>query len=386
MSEYIQKGFNPLQYEDELKRLVGEYKKLTGRPLFVFATNFRPGPADISLSMEDYYVFVDMLKDLTDDDIDVYLETPGGSGEAAEVIVRFLRSKFKKVNFLISGESKSAGTLIALSGDEIMMTQTGCLGPIDAQVKIGRTVVSAYDYIEWMEEKQKEANEKKSLNSADAIMIAQINPGELKGVDNALNYAKDLVCEWLPKYKFKDWDETETSKTKVTTAMKKSRAAEIVEELVNHSKWRSHGRPLKIEDLKKIGLKIVEVDDDKTLGDLVYRIQTVIRLIFLGPPYKIFATESEKLFKNATPPPGQMIPGMMQMPPQGPDTVEIDINCQKCNRNHKVVAKLIPSGATGPKAPTSFPVNDIIICTCGEKINIKKIRDDIEKGTGKKVI
>ena len=63
----------------------------------------------------------------------MYIETPGGSGETAEEVVKFLRNNFDTVSFVVSGEAKSAGTIIVLSGDEILMTETGSLGPIDAQ-------------------------------------------------------------------------------------------------------------------------------------------------------------------------------------------------------------------------------------------------------------
>ena len=81
-----------------------------------------------------------------------------------------MRSKFDTISFVVPGQAKSAGTIIVLSGDEILMTETGSLGPIDAQVKIGRSIQSAYDYIEWTENKQKEAKEKGALNPFDAIM------------------------------------------------------------------------------------------------------------------------------------------------------------------------------------------------------------------------
>src|SRR3989338_9120404 len=108
-----------------------------------------------------------------------------------------------------------------LSGDEILMTKTGSVGPIDAQVRIGRTTISAYDYMEWVEEKLKEAEKKDRLNPFDATMVAQISPGELKGVNHALRFAEDLVGKWLKKYKFKHWNITETRKRKVTERMKK---------------------------------------------------------------------------------------------------------------------------------------------------------------------
>lgn len=202
----------------------------------------------------------------------MYIETPGGSGETVEEIVKFLRNNFDTVSFVVSGEAKSAGTIIVLSGDEILMTETGSLGPIDAQMKIGRSVVSAYDYMEWVEEKRKEAEKQGRLNPFDATMGAQITPGELGSVFHALNFAEDLVVEWLINYKFKNWNVAETHKIPVTEEMKRKRAEEIAKELTNHSKWRLHGRSIKIDDLEEIGLKITRIDDNPKLAEIVYRI------------------------------------------------------------------------------------------------------------------
>ena len=128
------------------------------------------------------------------------------------------------------------------------MTDTGSLGPIDAQIKIGRTVVSAHDYQEWVEEKREEAQKNGKLNPFDAIMISQISPGELKGVVNSLEFAKDLVSDWLEKYKFKNWTKTRTQKIDVTDEMRKKRAKEVANDFANHTEWRTHGRSLKIDD------------------------------------------------------------------------------------------------------------------------------------------
>ena len=105
-----------------------------------------------------------MLNGADSSKLDFYIETPGGSAEAAEEIVECLRDKFEKVSFIVTGEAKSAGTIMVLSGDEIIMTQTGSLGPIDAQVKIGRSIVSAFDYIEWTDNKREEAVKTGRLN------------------------------------------------------------------------------------------------------------------------------------------------------------------------------------------------------------------------------
>ena len=213
LNEYISKRWGVLELKKELTALVGQYNSLTKRNLFVYASDFNKGRRgiDVSLMQDDFYTIQDILRESDKKQIDVYLETPGGSSEAAEEIAKFLRKKFSEVNFVIAGEAKSAGTILALSGDNIYMCETGSLGPIDAQIKIGRSVVSAHDYKAWVDEKRNEAAGSGRLNPFDAIMVAQISPGEIYGVINSLEFAKDLVKGWLEKYKFKNWNSTQTS-------------------------------------------------------------------------------------------------------------------------------------------------------------------------------
>ena len=156
LNEYISKRLTVPELKAELKALIGQYNELTGRNLFVYAADFNKGRRgiDVSLMQDDFYTVQDILRESDKKQIDVYLETPGGSGEAAEEIAKFLRKKFDEVNFVIAGEAKSAGTILALSGDNIYMCETGSLGPIDAQIKIGRSVVSAHDYKAWVDEKE----------------------------------------------------------------------------------------------------------------------------------------------------------------------------------------------------------------------------------------
>lgn len=386
ISEYINKKLSALDLEQELLRLIKDYNKLRNSYLIVYAGAISKQVSAVSLNMDDYYTIFDLLKNTTSKNLDVYIETPGGSGEAAEEIVRFLRSKFENVSFVISGEAKSAGTIMVLSANDILMTSSGSLGPIDAQIKIGRSSQSGYDYMEWIKDKRKEAGKNGKLNPFDATMVAQISPGELNGVNNSLNFAKDLVIDWLPKFKFKDWNVTETRKKKVTDLMKKRKARTIVNQLINHNKWRSHGRSIKIDDLETIGLKITKLDKDPNLSDIVYRIQTVIKLLFgTTNTFKVLATETEKIFASATP---------VNVPPQiGPQQAEVaklDIKCPTCGKEYQIYAKLI----NNPKIDQdmkkegffSFPKDNKIKCGCGFEIDISGVRNDLETQTGKKVL
>src|SRR5690606_1253512 len=185
LEEYIERRLSITDLHTELHKLIEEYETQTGRLLFVYSADLDKGStknANISLTQDDFYIIQDMLRNLTCSKIDFYIESPGGSGESAEEIAKFLHNKFSEVNFIIASEAKSAGTILALSGHNISMTDTGSLGPIDAQVKIGRSVISAYDYYEWITEKKLEAQKNRGLNPVDAVIISQVSPGEIKRI------------------------------------------------------------------------------------------------------------------------------------------------------------------------------------------------------------
>lgn len=389
MSEYIKRKLAAPDLESELLNLISKYNKLMDTYLFVYAAAIEKPIPMVPINQSDFYVIHDLLSRKEDiNKVDVYIETPGGSGETAEEIVKFLHRNFDSVSFVVSGESKSAGTIIVLSGNEILMTETGSLGPIDAQMKIGRSVVSAYDYMEWVEKRKKEAEEKGVLNPFDATIAAQITPGELGDVFHALEFAKDLVIKWLIKYKFKNWTITETRKENVTEKIRRRRAEDIAERLTDRSRWRLHGRSIKIDDLEKIGLKIIRIDDDPKLADIVYRIHTVCRLLFDSTNiFKIFATEENKIFRSAAHP-GKV---QIKIPKiKAPDVVGIDQKCPKCGKLYKIYAKFVPNPKIDEdfknKGFTPFPKDAKITCECGFEIDLLGIKNQIELQTGRKII
>lgn len=387
-----------IDLQNELQKLIKDYNKYTGRYLFVYSSDINKGRTrgiDVSLIQDDFYNVQDILRESNEKVIDFYIETPGGSGEAAEEIAKFLRKKFDEVNFIIAGEAKSAGTILALSGDNIFMTDTGSLGPIDAQVRLGRSTISAHDYKEWVDLKRKEAEKNGKLNPFDAVMVAQISPGELYGVINSLEFAKDLVKSWLEEYKFKNWTKTRDREIKVTEIMRKERASEVAEMLCDHTTWRTHGRSLKIEDLKDV-LVIERIDDDAKLANIVYRIKTIIRLILdSSTVYKLFFTDDLQLSKTFTISSGNnnLVPhplGNKRPIKKAIDVVDINVQCPKCKKKHKVSGYLDIDSQTIKKSklPTNNNVkgNDVFVCdNCNFALDLKPIKNQVESQSKRKV-
>ncbi|MDO4993937.1 MAG: ATP-dependent Clp protease proteolytic subunit [Bacteroidales bacterium] len=394
ISEYIAQRMSVLDLKIELSRLRSEYNRLTGRNLFIYASDFNKGKQgiDVSLMQDDFYMIQDILRESDKRQIDIYLETPGGSGEAAEEIARFLHSKFEEVNFVIAGEAKSAGTILAMCANNIYMCSTGSLGPIDAQVRIGRSVVSAYDYKTWVDERREEAKTNGKLNPFDALLISQISPGEIYGIMNSLQFAQDLVKEWLPKYKFKNWVITETRGIPVTQEMKEERANDISEKLCNHMDWHTHRRSLKIEDLKE-ELKIEDIDDTPALADVVYRIKTVIRLIFdTCTDFKLYFWEDCELARSANVASTPFNNPPAHGTPKNIEVVEFGVPCPKCGKEHKVkgYANLTSSDIKRLSLQVNPLVkdNDLLVCDtpgCGFTIDLKPIKNMFENQFKKKV-
>jgi len=397
LSEYLSRQWVTREFRAELTNLIQRYNALTGRNLFVYASDFNKGRRgiDVSLMQDDFYTIQDILRESNKRQIDVYLETPGGSGEAAEEIAKFLRKKFNEVNFIIAGEAKSAGTILALSGDNLYMSETGSLGPIDAQVKIGRSIVSAHDYKAWIDEKRNEATNLGRLNPFDAIMVAQISPGEIYGVVNSLEFSKDLVKSWLEKYKFKNWTQTRTAKKVVTSEMRRERAEEVANMLCDHTNWRTHGRSLKIEDLKEV-LLIEVIDDNPKLAEIVYRIKTIVRLIFdSSTDYKLYFWEDFHITRTTTVS-NTNFPAPVSVPVHNQsksiEQVIISINCPNCGKKHDIPGyfDITSEVIEQLKLPLNNNIrdNDVLICDnlgCNFTIDLKTVKNQIETQSKRKI-
>lgn len=73
---------------------------------------------------------------LDSSEIDVILNSPGGSPDDAYRIIRSFRDNFDTVNIIVPFWAKSAATLLSLGASKIVMGQYGEFGPLDIQLGI----------------------------------------------------------------------------------------------------------------------------------------------------------------------------------------------------------------------------------------------------------
>ncbi len=199
----------------------------------------------------------------------VILDTTGGVVEVVERIVRVFRTHYQEVKFLIPDRALSAGTILAMSGDAILMDYHSVLGPIDPQVEREGKLVPALSYLHQYEALQVKSTAG-TLTTADIILLQKLDLAELHQFELARELSISLLKEWLAKYKFKDWDVTEHRGAPVTQEMKEERADFIARALSRHDRWQTHGRGISMQTLRdELKVKIDDYGADPVLSGLV---------------------------------------------------------------------------------------------------------------------
>ncbi len=190
------------------------------------------------------------------DNLFVILDTPGGVVEVVERIVRVLRHHYAEVKFIVPDRAMSAGTVLAMSGDDILMDYHSCLGPIDPQLVRDDHLVPALSYLTQYQNLI-EKSRTEELSTAELILLQKLDLAELHQFELARDLSIDLLKRWLTNYKFKDWEITETRQIPVTEQMKQDRASRIAHQLNDQARWLTHGRGIDMRTLQEeLGIKI----------------------------------------------------------------------------------------------------------------------------------
>ncbi len=218
-------------------------------------------------------IFLDIIEELACDQdkrnvLNVVLTTTGGSAMAVERYVNIIRKHYEKVVFIIPDYAYSAGTIFCMSGDEIWMDYFSVLGPIDPQVKNkeGKFVpaLGYLDKVNSLIEKAKNG----VLTNAEFLILKDFDLAELRAYEQAKELTITLLRKWLVKYKFKNWNKHKNGRS-VTREEKEKRAEEIADKLGDNNLWKSHGRPICIEELENLKLKIEDYSDKEELRKVI---------------------------------------------------------------------------------------------------------------------
>ena len=189
--------------------------------------------------------------------LDLILHTPGGDLAATESIVDYLHRMFgHDIRAFIPQLAMSGGTMIACACKEIFMGKQSNLGPIDPQFG----GIPAHGVIaEFNEAIKAIKNDPASIPIWRAV-VEKYHPTFIGECQNAIDLASEIVTEWLVSGMFFGDDNAN------------NKAACAVSKLNNHADTKTHSRHLHINEIQEFGLKVVPLEDDSELQDIVLTI------------------------------------------------------------------------------------------------------------------
>lgn len=182
-------------------------QKLTGRNTIIYASDFlspekvRVVGGEVGLDLTDKEGFVEVTHALQGDTLDVILHSPGGMAEAAESIVELLRAKFTDIRFIIPSVAKSAATMLAMSGNQLVIDERSELGPTDPQMQVnrdGHIIRSpAHAIKEQFKIAQADIIKNPQKLSPWLPILRQYGPSLLSECDMSLGLSRELVTKWI---------------------------------------------------------------------------------------------------------------------------------------------------------------------------------------------
>jgi len=378
-AEYLERGMSVPALNVERKKQLARISELRGRDVLVYAADLRKGDAPIAIVYEDMLPFTDQLSNLSGKKVDVILETPGGFAEITEDMVCLLREKYEDVAFIVPGTAKSAGTIMAMAGDDILLEPGSSLGPIDAQMTFQGKSFSAQAFLEGLDAIKDEVNQTGSLNHAYIPILQNISPGDIQHARNGLSFGEQLVTKWLAQYKFKEWN-SHSNGTPVTPEEREARALAIAKKLSDHSRWLSHGRSIKITDLVAMKLKVTDYSQTPDLLDAIRRYHILMQMTFESAVYKMFETPTSQIYRMA-----QQAQQVGVPVPIGAMVIA-ELECAKCHAQQKVQLNF-DKGVPLQDGCIRYPQGDELPCpNCGYVLKLMGLRRQVEMQAKREVV
>jgi len=229
------------------------------------------------IDLEDLERFREIIEATPGPDVDILVQSPGGSAEATESIVELLRDRFDTIRFIIPGIAKSAATMLAMAGDALILNEASELGPTDPQMIINNRQSPAGAIRDQFRKAEQDLQSNPALMPAWLPILQQFGPSLLIECENHITLSQELVSKWLRSFMFRERSDATR------------RANKVARYLSDDHKFRSHARRLGLADLKDLGLTILDSRSEPPLDKLIRELYVAILVTFEGTgAYKIF--------------------------------------------------------------------------------------------------
>ncbi|MFQ5509342.1 MAG: S49 family peptidase [Leptospirillia bacterium] len=187
--------------------------------------------------------------------LDLILHTPGGDIAATESLVAYLREMFDgNIRAIIPQLAMSAGTMIALSCNKIIMGKHSSLGPIDPQI----SGIPAHGVIEEVNTAKADISQVPALANFWHPIISKYSPAFIGECQKAITWAEEVVKYWLITGMYSGQKDP------------RDKANKVFAELGDHALTKSHSRHISANQaIDLIGDAVTLLEDNDELQEAV---------------------------------------------------------------------------------------------------------------------
>ena len=272
--------------------------RLSGRAVISYSSGWlqkRNSRITYSVEGSDVHGFMECCYGVHQRELDLVLHSPGGSPQAAEQILEYLRTRFDYIRAIVPLQAKSAATMIALGCDEILVGAHSELGPIDPQILVpvpeGSRFAPAHAILRDFERAKEQCKQDVSSIAAWTPILRSYAGGLIEFCNQAIQLSMEVVASWLGRYMLRHDD------MNIPENERQAKATQIAEwfgSADSYDRFRTHGRPIRYPELQAIGLRVRRLEDDDALQDAALSILHVNEITFNGPAAKIIENHDNR--------------------------------------------------------------------------------------------
>lgn len=205
----------------------------------------------------------------------IVLHTPGGATMAVQTMVEYIRSKFKDVEVIVPAFAMSAGTMLSLAADRVVMGRQSQLGPIDPQLSASGFQHSARAIVEQFEQAQREILGDPATGTPPNPMAAHLwapilgalGPSLLQYAQDQLDFSEQMVAGWLEKYM-------------LSSEADPVAAGKLLAHYFNDaSSHKSHDKRIGIDEARAAGVIVEPLETSQPLQESVLTLYHVLTIL-----------------------------------------------------------------------------------------------------------
>lgn len=237
------------QFHRTRKPLYELLEQAFGKPIVSFYTSF---DKKVVIDNNDAQMLEDLLQSIDlKDGFYLVINSPGGLAIAAERIINVCKSYSGTNSYkvIVPERAKSAASMICLGSDEIVVSKTSELGPVDPQI----ATANDDGYINRLSVKRLVESYKSLFDNAVSTN------GNLEPYLQQLNnYSEAEINELEPHIQLSEEITIQALKDSMLENKGKDEIRDTMELFLEPGETKVHGRPIYINDMEECGLQLDE--------------------------------------------------------------------------------------------------------------------------------